>query len=89
MADKRKIEVFSAGCPACEDTIRLVNEIACDSCEIIVLDMHDSKVAARARKLGVRSVPAVAINGTLARCCVGRGPDTATLKAGGLGQGAQ
>ncbi|MGH8772264.1 MAG: thioredoxin family protein, partial [Burkholderiales bacterium] len=58
---KRKIEVFSAGCPACEDTIALVNQVACSSCEVSVLDMHDSAVAKRAKSLGIRSVPAVVI----------------------------
>ena len=35
---------------------------------------------------GVRSVPAVAINGQLAGCCAGRGVDEASLRAAGLGQ---
>jgi len=86
MTAKRKIEVFSAGCPACEDTVKLVSDIACESCEIVVLDMHDANVAARAKKLGVRSVPAVAVNGALAGCCAGRGPDASILKTAGLGQ---
>ena len=86
MGTKRKIEVFSAGCPACEDTIHLVNSIACPSCEIRVLDMKDPAVAARAKALGVRSVPAVAINGELAGCCAGRGPDPRTLRDAGIGQ---
>jgi hypothetical protein len=29
MTTKRKIEIFSAGCPACEETIQLINSIAC------------------------------------------------------------
>lgn len=82
---KRKIEVFSAGCPACEDTIALVNQIACPSCEVSVLDMHDTKVAKRAKSLGIRSVPAVVIDGKLADCCSGRGPDERVLRAAGLG----
>ena len=82
----RKVEVFSAGCPACDDVIDLVNRVACPSCEITVLDMHDSKVAARAKALGIRSVPAVAIDGVLADCCAGRCPDEAVLRAAGLGQ---
>lgn len=86
MNAKRKIEVFSAGCPACKDTIALVNSIACPSCEISVLDMKDPAVAARAKTLGVRSVPAVVINGELAACCTGRGPDTRTLRDAGIGQ---
>ena len=82
----RKVEVFSAGCPACDDVIDLINKVACPSCEITVLDMHDSKVAARAKSLGVRSVPAVAIDGVLADCCAARGPEEAVLRAAGLGQ---
>lgn len=86
MATKRKIEVFSAGCPACDETVKLVQSIACPSCEVSVLDMHDSKVASRAAGLNIRSVPAVVIDGKLANCCAGRGPDEATLRAAGLGQ---
>lgn len=86
MSAKRKIEVFSAGCPACEETLQLINSIACPSCEISVLDMKDLAVAARAKKLGVHSVPAIAINGELAGCCAGRGPDTRTLRDAGIGQ---
>jgi glutaredoxin len=86
MSTKRKIEVFSAGCPVCEETIELVNRIACPSCEVSVLDMKDRNVASRAKSLGIRSVPAVVIDGTLADCCAGRGPDEATLRTLGLGQ---
>jgi hypothetical protein len=48
--------------------------------------MRSAEVAARAKKLGIRSVPAVLIDGELADCCAGRGPDEATLRAAGLGQ---
>lgn len=88
MKTKRQIEIFSAGCPACEDTVKLVRDLACDSCEVTVLDMQDSQVAARARALGIKSVPAVAVNGVLAGCCAGRGPDAAALRAAGIGQAA-
>ena len=86
MKATRKVEIFSAGCPACEETIALVNRVACPSCEVSVLDMRDPAVARRAGTLGVRSVPAVAIDGRLATCCEARGPDEATLRAMGLGQ---
>ncbi len=86
MSTKRKIEIFGAGCPACEEAIELVNRVACPSCEVSVLDMRESDVARRAKSLGVRSVPAVVINGQLADCCTGRGPDEATLRAAGLSQ---
>ena len=64
-----------------------MNRLACASCDVSVLDMHDTAVATRAKGLGIRSVPAVLIDGRLADCCAGRGPDDeATLCAAGLGQ---
>ena len=89
MANRGTVEVFSAGCAVCDETVDLVNRLACPSCDVSVLDMRDEAVAARARTLGVRSVPAVAIDGTLADCCAGRGPDEATLRAAGLGRALQ
>lgn len=86
MNGKRKVEIFSAGCAVCRKTIESVKDLACDSCEVSVLDMHDAGVAERAESLGVRSVPAVVIDGRLADCCAGRGPDEATLRQAGLGQ---
>lgn len=87
MAAKRKIEIFSAGCALCRDTVDLVNRIACPACEIAILDMRDPAVAARAKALGVGAVPAVAVDGVLASCCAGRGVDEATLRAAGVGAG--
>jgi len=83
---KRKVEIFSAGCGVCGDTMQLVRRIACSSCDVSVLDMKDTKIAERARNLGVRAVPAIAVNGKLAACCAGRGPDEAALRAAGIGQ---
>ena len=86
MSDKRKVEVFSAGCPVCDETIEMVKRLACPSCEVSVLDMNEPEVASRAKGLGIGSVPAVVIDGKLAECCAGRGPDEATLRAAGIGQ---
>jgi thioredoxin-like negative regulator of GroEL len=86
MTTLRKVEVFSAGCPVCEETIELVNRVACSSCEVSVLDMRNPDVADRAKELGIRSIPAVVIDGRLADCCAGRGPEEETLRAAGLGQ---
>ena len=86
MTAKRTIDIFSAGCAACEETVTLVKEMACPSCEVTVLDMHNPEVARRAKQLGIRTVPAVVMNGRLADCCAGRGVDEATLRAAGVGQ---
>ena len=86
MTTKRKIEIFSAGCPTCQEAVKMVQNLACSDCEVNILDMNDPAIASRAKGLGVRSVPAVAIDGKLADCCTGRRPDAATLKAAGIGQ---
>ncbi len=86
MAAKRKIEVFSAGCATCEEAIAVIRRAACPSCEVIVQEMKNMDVVRRAKELGIRSVPAVVINGELAGCCAGRGIDEAILRAAGLGR---
>jgi len=85
MPQKRKIEIFSAGCPACEETISLVKGIACSSCEIEVLDMRRPETAERAERYGVRRVPAVVVDGRLADCCKGTEVNEADLRAAGVG----
>jgi glutaredoxin 3 len=82
---KRKVEVFSAGCPACAEMVKLVQRITCSSCDVEVLNMNKPDVATRAKQYGVKTVPAVAIDGKLASCCSGAGPDEATLRSAGLG----
>ncbi len=86
MNAKRKIEIFSAGCAVCEAAIARINDIACPSCEVTTLDMNAPGVAERADALGIRSLPAVVIDGKLAECCTGPGIDEDTLRAAGLGQ---
>jgi glutaredoxin 3 len=86
MAGKRKVEIFSAGCPACDEAVALVRSIACPSCDVEVLDMRRPAVAQRAKQLGIRSVPSVVVDGRLADCCAGRGPDESSLRAAGIGQ---
>ena len=85
MTNKRKIEIFSAGCPACEEAIQTVKRIACTSCETEVLDMGQAGVAERAKELGISRVPAIVIDGQLAQCCAPGGVDEQVLRAAGVG----
>ena len=80
MAQKKKIEIFAAGCPTCSETVELLKRIAGATHDIEILDMHQADVAARAKRHGIRSVPSVVIDGKLAGCCAGRGPDEAILR---------
>ena len=82
---KRRVEIFSAGCPACRKVVEAIKSAACPSCEIEVLDMNSPEVGARADELGILTVPAVVIDGAVASCCSNRGIDIEALKAAGLG----
>ena len=86
MANGRTVEVFSAGCPVCAETVRLVQRIACDSCDVRVLDMNDAEVSNRAREIGIKAVPAVVVDGELAECCRGAGPTEQALRDAGIGR---
>jgi len=83
---KRKVEIFSAGCKVCEETVDWIQKLACPSCQVEVLDMQKEQVSARAKQLGVRSVPAVAVDGKLLVCCAGAGPQESDLIAAGVGE---
>ena len=77
---KHKIEIFSAGCKTCKDTIATVKKLAGSEHEVIVHDMQQEEIATRAAQHGIRSVPAVVINGKLAGCCAGRGVEENVLR---------
>lgn len=67
---QRTVEVFTAGCPCCDEAVNTVQSLLCPSCELRVLDMRaDRQAQARATQYGIRRVPAVAVNGQLADCC--------------------
>lgn len=85
MKTKRKVEIFSAGCPVCQEAVELVRRIGCPSCEVQVLDMRDPSVSERAKGLGIRSVPAVVVDGKLAECCTEHGPEEGMLREAGVG----
>ena len=87
MANGPVIEVFSAGCALCDSAVESVTRLVGDPSRVKVLDMHEPAVASRAEQLGVRTVPAVVINGKLAACCAGGGVNETVLRASIVGPG--
>ena len=85
MTNTRTVEIFSAGCPVCQETVDLVNKIACPSCNVSLLNMNDNEVSLRAKDLGIHRVPAIVIDGKLAGCCLVSAPDEQSLRAAGIG----
>lgn len=86
MSRQRKVEIFSAGCNACEAVIKLAREIACPFCDVSVLDMKNPAIADRATELGIQRVPAVVVDGKLADCCQGQVINESSLREAGVGQ---
>ena len=85
---KRVVEVFSAGCPCCEEAIQLVRSMTCESCDVRILDIRSDEAAqSKAKEYGVRRVPAVVVNGQLAECCQGA-VSAETLREMGVGSPA-
>lgn len=84
----RKVEIFTAGCPLCDEAVQLVQDLACPSCGVEVLDMRDEATHQKAKQYGVVRVPAVAVNGILADCCQSGAIDPDALRALGIGSPA-
>jgi glutaredoxin 3 len=83
----RTVEIFSAGCPCCDEAIQQVKNAACSNCNVVVRDMKDPKTAADAKGYGIGRVPAVVIDGKLADCCASGGIDLGVLRSMGIGKG--
>jgi glutaredoxin len=86
MSVKTKVEVFTAGCPACEEALELINSVACSSCDVEVHEMRNPEAAAKAKAYGIHRVPSVAVNGKLLDCCAAGPIDEAALREAGVGQ---
>lgn len=89
MSAKRKVEVFIAGCPVCNEAVKLVKDTACESCEVTVYNLKDPKGATigleKARGYGIRRLPTVVVDGRVASCCAVGGPTVEGLRATGVG----
>lgn len=85
----QQVEVFTAGCPVCDDTVKLVQSLACPNCEVTVYDLRQgcttNECGTKVKEYGISSVPAVVIDGKVADCCERTPVNAETLRAAGLG----
>lgn len=64
---QRKIEVFSAGCALCNDTLRMVKEaVSSCGCQVIERRCGSDEQCAEAKAYGVRAMPTVVVEGKIA-----------------------
>lgn len=86
---KRRVEVFTAGCPVCKPAIELVEKIACSLCEVVVYDLNagcaTNECRDKAKKYGINRLPAVVVNGKLLDCCKSGIVTEKELRAAGVG----
>ena len=70
---KRQVEVFTANCPVCDPVVKMIKELACDTCEVTTYDLirqcEDKTCLDKLEKYGIKKVPAVVVNGELLECC--------------------
>lgn len=82
----RIVEIFTAGCPYCDEALTLVQGMICPSCELHVLDLRtDPAAQAKAKQYSVKRIPAIVVNGLLADCCQLGAIDANRLRALGVG----
>lgn len=81
---KRIVEIFTAGCPVCEPAVQMVNDLVCPDCEVTVHNLHEGG-SEEASSYGIKTLPAVVVDGRIASCCDNRGPDAEALRAAGIG----
>ncbi len=90
---KRKIEVFTAGCPVCEPVVEMVKSLTCSDCDVTVYDLQqssDNKVGIDLTKAyGIKALPSVAVNGKLFSCCQSNGITGKALRNAGIGEPLQ
>ena len=87
---KRRVEIFSAGCKTCQRTIEQLREQIDPRHEIVIHDMNKDKGAAeKADAFGIRTVPAVVVDGNLLACCKNKGPTLRELHSAGLAKPGQ
>lgn len=82
---KRSVEVFIAGCPACDETVALVKATACANCEVSVHDMRTEHAQVQAKKYNIHRFPTVVVDGRIAGCCQHQRGDAQVSRKMGVG----
>ena len=76
--NKRRIEVFTAGCPVCNPVVDLVKSFADEEYnEITIYDLvkqcEIKECVSKVEEYGIKRLPAIAVNGQLLSCCNNNG----------------
>lgn len=61
----KRIEVFTADCPLCKETSRLLRQEACPECEIIEQRCKGDECCEPAKKYAIKAVPTIVVDGKI------------------------
>lgn len=88
---KKQVEVFTAGCSVCNPIVDTIKSNAAEDCEIIVYDLikqcESKECLSKVAEYGIKSIPAVAVDGKLLNCCKGSGVTKEELIKAGVIKG--
>ena len=63
---KRLIEIFTAGCPLCEQTLKLVKKtVSACGCQVIERRCSGQECCEPAKRYGIRAMPTVVVDGEI------------------------
>lgn len=63
---KRTIEVFTAGCPLCNETVKLVKDVISScGCEVVERRCTGNECCDEAKRYDVRAMPTVVVDGQI------------------------
>lgn len=60
-----KIEVFTADCPLCKETLKLVKQEASSECEIMERRCQGDECCEPAKNYGIKAVPTIVVDGKI------------------------
>ncbi|MBS1258562.1 MAG: hypothetical protein MAG551_01621 [Candidatus Scalindua arabica] len=85
MSRKRKIEIFTSDCYLCNEVVKLVEDTACEFCDVRVYNIN-YEGQDKASAYGIASVPTVVVDGKVADCCRQGKVSKSELMATGVGK---
>ncbi|MEE9591754.1 MAG: thioredoxin family protein [Thermodesulfobacteriota bacterium] len=63
----RTIEVFTAGCPICKETLDMVRDVTRDcGCEVIERRCEGERCCPEATGYGIKAIPTIVVDGVIA-----------------------
>jgi glutaredoxin 3 len=85
MLKKRRVEIFTSDCYLCNKVVKLVEDIACEFCDVRVYNInYEGQDKAEAYRIA--SVPIVVVDGKIADCCRKGKVSKSELMAAGIGK---